>query len=343
MYTKSMNKHTIVTSALNIFVVLAAVVAWLQSTDGNYTLLNISSLLAVLAFGLMWVHYVSDAVAPLKEGDSPDVQYWVSRGAVLIAILAHPVLVNWYLLDEGYGFPPGSYESLLSGFAWVVVLGWIALAAFLLFEVRKHKLVARYERQIFHFNILAMFLVIIHGFMIGLVMMNTWYVWVWWAFLASFGAVAVYRYRVYYSDNPKRRSVALALVAALIVAGSFAGILTNRFTEPISRKNVGGPVDSIRIGDDDPQPSDIFGENTTSPTDISKDELAANDGREGRECWVAIDGVVYNASVSSEWQNGQHIPSGGQAKCGEDLSQVIRNAPHGRSVLSILPSIGNLQ
>lgn len=327
-----MKKHTLVTSVLNIFVVGTALAAWLEETEGEVTALAIASLLGAIAFGLMWVHYVADAIAPRQEDDSPDVQYYVSRVAVLVAILAHPALVNWHLLDNGFGLPPESYEKLVGSLAWAVLLGWMALAAFLLFEVRTHRLVARYERHIFHFNIAAMFLVLIHGFLIGMVMMNSWYVWVWWLLLAVFAVVAVYRYKVYYRDSPKRRLIAWTIVGAFTVAGILAGFTTVEATQSATEEVVATQNSSTESNNPD-----------TTQTVISQQQLASSDGLSGNKCWVAIDGVVYDVGVSDEWQNGRHIPSNGMAQCGQDLTQVLSSSPHGRSVLSDVPEIGTLE
>lgn len=76
---------------------------------------------------------------------------------------------------------------------------------------------------------------------------------------------------------------------------------------------------------------------------ISQAELAKNNGLDGNECWVAVDGVVYSISGFSEWQMGRHIPSEGKATCGRDLSGVIGESPHGKSVLQLLKQVGTLE
>jgi predicted heme/steroid binding protein len=75
---------------------------------------------------------------------------------------------------------------------------------------------------------------------------------------------------------------------------------------------------------------------------ISQEELKAADGKNGHECLVAVDGTVYKIEGFALWQNGQHIPSNGQAYCGADLSNVIDKAPHGRSKLKELTVVGTL-
>jgi predicted heme/steroid binding protein len=57
---------------------------------------------------------------------------------------------------------------------------------------------------------------------------------------------------------------------------------------------------------------------------------------------VAVDGEVYLIKGFALWQMGEHIPSGGRACCGLDLTEVIDESPHGRSKLQLLKKVGNL-
>lgn len=84
----------------------------------------------------------------------------------------------------------------------------------------------------------------------------------------------------------------------------------------------------------------------TSPDDSSKqitnEELAKNNGKNGADCWVAVDGTVYDASGSDSFKDGVHVQSKGQTQCGQDESDSIGASPHGSEVLSKLPVIGTL-
>ena len=83
----------------------------------------------------------------------------------------------------------------------------------------------------------------------------------------------------------------------------------------------------------------------TSPADTSftTEELARYDGVEGRECLVAVDGDVYLIKGFALWSMGRHTPSGGRARCGLDLTDVIDESPHGRSKLRLLKKVGVLE
>lgn len=72
-------------------------------------------------------------------------------------------------------------------------------------------------------------------------------------------------------------------------------------------------------------------------------ELARYDG-EGDECLVAVDGEVYLIEGFDLWKDGGHAPSGGRARCGLDLTEVMdQEAPHGRSKLQLLKKVGTLR
>lgn len=80
----------------------------------------------------------------------------------------------------------------------------------------------------------------------------------------------------------------------------------------------------------------------TKKQTVSLDELKRSNGKMGQTCLVAIDGTVYKIEGFSQWKDGVHTPSEGQAYCGADLSAVIDKAPHGRSKLQYLEIIGPL-
>ena len=75
---------------------------------------------------------------------------------------------------------------------------------------------------------------------------------------------------------------------------------------------------------------------------ISVAQLLEADGKGGRNCWVAVDGKVYDLSESMNWDNGEHTTSEGQARCGADMSNVIDKSPHGRKMLDQLDVVGTL-
>lgn len=75
-------------------------------------------------------------------------------------------------------------------------------------------------------------------------------------------------------------------------------------------------------------------------TGITLEEVAKHTGRDGNSCWVAVDDTVYEISGFVQWADGVHSPSGGRARCGKDLSEVINESPHGKSKLKYLKEVG---
>ncbi len=72
---------------------------------------------------------------------------------------------------------------------------------------------------------------------------------------------------------------------------------------------------------------------------ISAEELRKHDGTRA-PAWVAIDGIVYDISKSFFWIHGKHQD---EHWSGADLTEALRNAPHGRAVLERFPKVGKLQ
>lgn len=66
-------------------------------------------------------------------------------------------------------------------------------------------------------------------------------------------------------------------------------------------------------------------------------ELAKYDGKNGNPAYVAVNGTVYDVSNVPEWKNGIHQ---GRFQAGQDLSEAIKQSPHGTSKLDMVPAVG---
>ena len=66
--------------------------------------------------------------------------------------------------------------------------------------------------------------------------------------------------------------------------------------------------------------------------------LARFDGGR-RPAYVAVDGLVYDVSASAEWRGGLHR---NLHWAGQDLSDELGDAPHGRAVLARCPCVARL-
>jgi predicted heme/steroid binding protein/uncharacterized membrane protein len=73
---------------------------------------------------------------------------------------------------------------------------------------------------------------------------------------------------------------------------------------------------------------------------FEKERLKNFDGKEGRAPYVAVDGKVYDLSFSELWKGGEHM---GQHAAGQEMSEAIKGAPHGREVLERVKQVGILK
>jgi len=82
---------------------------------------------------------------------------------------------------------------------------------------------------------------------------------------------------------------------------------------------------------------------TTSPLvvsgDMSAEELAMCDGKEGRPALIAFQGTIYDVTASRLWKQGNHM---GRHQSGNDLSEALSQAPHGAELVTALPVAGHL-
>lgn len=91
----------------------------------------------------------------------------------------------------------------------------------------------------------------------------------------------------------------------------------------------------IQGGRDKPVMSDNYSDKTDRTFTAS--ELAEFDGREGRPCYIAYEGRVYDVSESFLWKKGKH-----QAlhRAGVDLTEPMKKAPHGEEFIYRFPVVG---
>ena len=76
---------------------------------------------------------------------------------------------------------------------------------------------------------------------------------------------------------------------------------------------------------------------------FTPDELAGFDGTNGNPAYVAVDGMVYDVSASTEWVEGRHTDCNLGAMAGQDLSELIKRAPASmRGLLDKMPVVGTL-
>ena len=73
--------------------------------------------------------------------------------------------------------------------------------------------------------------------------------------------------------------------------------------------------------------------------ELTLEELAKFNGKDGQPAYVAVDGIIYDVSASAFWKDGQH--NGFEA--GKDLTTEIKEkSPHGIAKLANVVEVGKL-
>jgi predicted heme/steroid binding protein/uncharacterized membrane protein len=73
--------------------------------------------------------------------------------------------------------------------------------------------------------------------------------------------------------------------------------------------------------------------------DMTLDELSGYDGEDGRPAYFAYGGRIFDATESKLWKGGKHLE---RHQAGFDLSDALKQAPHGEEKIVSLPLVGSL-
>ncbi|MFC1537429.1 cytochrome b5 domain-containing protein [Gemmatimonadota bacterium] len=72
---------------------------------------------------------------------------------------------------------------------------------------------------------------------------------------------------------------------------------------------------------------------------MNHDELQQHDGTGDKKTYLAFQGKVYDVTDSKLWRNGLHLKS---HHAGQDLTDAMKAAPHGPSVIERFEQVGEL-
>lgn len=186
--------------ALGFSVSLLAFVAWGDDNSwqlGHLSPYQIFPLLGLLAFSLMWTHYIAGTMQDLAGLPAERLRpYFRLTGyAVLALICLHPGLLVYQLFRDGYGLPPGSYERYVApGLGWVTLLGTASLAVFLAFEL--HRIWGRkpWWHWVVDASDAAMLAIVYHSLRLGSQLQMGWFRYVWWFYAITLTAVLLRKY-----------------------------------------------------------------------------------------------------------------------------------------------------
>ena len=77
----------------------------------------------------------------------------------------------------------------------------------------------------------------------------------------------------------------------------------------------------------------------SEPRKLTSNELAQNDGKNGKPAYISFQGKVYEVSASPMWLEGDHM---GAHQAGKDLTNEIELAPHREETLQKVKQVGVL-
>lgn len=178
---------------------LLAIVVWGQSFRWHVVGLSpylVFPVLGLVAFSLMWSHYVVGFLKRTWFSDSDFPKYFQLTGWIVLAlILLHPGILIYQRFRDGYGLPPHSYESYVApGLAWVTILGSLSLVAFLAFELKRWFEDRGWWKYVLYVNDVAMLAIFYHGLRLGTQTHIAWYRGIWWFYGLSLVAILLFTY-----------------------------------------------------------------------------------------------------------------------------------------------------
>lgn len=177
-----------------------AIIVWGQSNRWHVwpiSTYQFFPVLGLVAFSLMWSHYVAGGVARyLKLNPTILRSYYTSTGwIVLVLICLHPSLLIYQRFRDGAGLPPHSYESyVLPGLGWVTLVGTASLLVFLAYELKRFYEDRAGWRYILYLVDVAMLGIFYHGLRLGTQIQQGWFRTVWWFYGVSLVGLLTYKY-----------------------------------------------------------------------------------------------------------------------------------------------------
>lgn len=72
---------------------------------------------------------------------------------------------------------------------------------------------------------------------------------------------------------------------------------------------------------------------------LTRKELLKYNGKNGMPGYIAYKDKIYDVTTSFLWKNGKHQVF---HNAGEDVTEALKDAPHGEELLSRVPEIGVL-
>ena len=187
-------------------VCVLAIIAWGQTLGWQVFPFNSYlwfPLLGLLAFSLMWTHYVMTFFRQVTDADNEILKpYFKYTGyAVLFLICMHPSLLIYQRFVDGAGLPPGSYEHYVApGLAWITLLGTASLLVFLAFELHRWFKDRPWWPFVRDASDFAMLAIVYHSLRLGTTL-HGWFRAVWWFYAVVLTLILIRKYALRISGH----------------------------------------------------------------------------------------------------------------------------------------------
>lgn len=185
---------------ISLTATVIAVAAWGQGNHWQLASLStyqLFPLFGLLAFSLMWSHYIAAALRHLFKIERAALKTYfeVTSLAVLAAILLHPGLLAWQLWRDGLGLPPGSeLRYVTPDYKAYIIIAMVSLLVFLTYEFRRAFHNRPWWRFVQYASDGAMILILLHSLKLGSQLQTGWLKPIWYFYGATFLCAISYSY-----------------------------------------------------------------------------------------------------------------------------------------------------
>jgi hypothetical protein len=184
---------------LTSVVAFLALFVWGSSLAWHFNDLSIYQIfpvLGLLAWSIMWSHYIANFLRDSIIGGRKPAEYFRFTGyAVLILIVLHPGLLIYQRFRDGFGLPPGSYETYVApSMAWITLLGTLSLLVFLAYEFKRWYENLKWWKYVVSAGDIAMLAIFYHGLELGTQLHVQWFRYVWYFYGICLAAVLLVKY-----------------------------------------------------------------------------------------------------------------------------------------------------
>lgn len=177
---------TLVLELLIIPIIALPIYVWVDALgNGSVGALTVFPLLGLLAFSIMWWHFLLGFVKDIDPKFAKIKSlHKTSSIFVFLLILLHPMLLYFYSVSNSLGGPPDAYYNYVSSdFGIFITYGLLALIIFLLYDLarwlRKKPWVARNWLIVDSVDDVAFIAVFVHSIMLGQHLQDGWFRYLW--------------------------------------------------------------------------------------------------------------------------------------------------------------------